>query len=203
LCCMRTLSLLFNPFMVVNLVRIIVLQLVMPNIFLVGFVFTETEPFVFRGEETVKIFLERLEMYAKMYYELTRPKNAVPIIITREDKHNFANTSVCHICEKHIDEKKVREPKAREREVQDHCHITEKYRVPAHEYCNLNYKYPKFIPLYFHNLSGYDAHLFIKELAEYSPHMNTKSVSIIPSNEENYLSFSKDFVVDSFTKKVR
>jgi len=140
-------------------------------------------PFVFRGEKVVKTFLERLEMYAKIYYELTRPKNMKMLVMTTEDKHNFANTSVYHICEETIGEKKVR----------DHCHITGKYRGPAHESCNLNYKYPKFIPLYLHNLSGYDAHLFIKELAKHkldTPHTNVKPVSIIPSNEENYISFS-------------
>jgi len=70
------------------------------------------------------------------------------------------------------------------------------FRGPAHESCSLNYKYIKFIPLYFHNLSGYDAHLFIKELAK----LSDTNISIIPSNEENYISFSKDFVVDRFTR---
>jgi len=87
---------------------------------------------VFR-EEAVKIFLERLEMYAKMYYELTRPKNCKPIVMTPGDKVHFINNNICHICEKVIGERKVR----------DHCHITGKYRGPAHESCNLNYKYPK------------------------------------------------------------
>jgi len=128
-------------------------------------------------KDTVKIFLERLEMYAKVYYELTRPKNCKPLIMTTEDKVHFHNTNVCQICEEEIDEKKVR----------DHCHITRKYRGPAHESCNLNYKPPKFIPLYLHNLSGYDAHLFIKELARHD--CSSSNLSIIPSNEENYISF--------------
>ena len=40
-----------------------------------------------------------------------------------------------------------------------------RYRGPAHMKCNLQYKIPSYIPIVFHNLSGYDAHLFIKELA--------------------------------------
>ncbi|VVC27977.1 Ribonuclease H-like domain [Cinara cedri] len=50
------------------------------------------------------------------------------------------------------------------KKAKDHNHLTGKYRGAAHSICNLNYKVPRFIPLFFHNLSGYDTHLFIKEL---------------------------------------
>jgi len=46
----------------------------------------------------------------------------------------------------------------------DHCHLTGKFRGAAHTKCNRNYKIPNFIPLFFHNLSGYDSHLFINKL---------------------------------------
>ena len=41
-----------------------------------------------------------------------------------------------------------------------------KYRGAAHISCNLRYKIPNYIPVVFHNLAGYDAHLFINELAK-------------------------------------
>ena len=37
-------------------------------------------------------------------------------------------------------------------------------RCPLSGACNLSYRIPRFFPVYFHNLSGYDAHLFIKKL---------------------------------------
>ena len=46
----------------------------------------------------------------------------------------------------------------------DHDHLTGKYRGAAYKNCNLNYKIPKFIPVIFHNLTSYDADLFIKIL---------------------------------------
>ena len=48
--------------------------------------------------------------------------------------------------------------------VRDRCHLSGKFRGAAHEVCNLKYKVPKFFPVVFHNLSGYDSHLFIKTL---------------------------------------
>ena len=39
------------------------------------------------------------------------------------------------------------------------------YRGPAYNKCNLDYQIKKFIPIFFHNLSSYDCHLFIRELS--------------------------------------
>ena len=70
--------------------------------------------------------------------------------------------------------------------VQDHDHLTGDYRGAAHSNCNLNYKVPRFIPIYFHNFSGYDAHLFVREFGE-----DYDNIKLIPNNKEKYISFSK------------
>ena len=56
----------------------------------------------------------------------------------------------------------------------------------AHEVCDLKYKVPTFFLVVFHNLSGYDSHLFIKTLRN-----SEGDISCIPNNEENYISFTK------------
>ena len=48
----------------------------------------------------------------------------------------------------------------------------------------------------FHNLSGYDAHLFIKELGAHSSYME-----VITKNKEDYISFSIKVPVDSYIDK--
>ena len=66
----------------------------------------------------------------------------------------YDNSTLCHICNEELGEDRVR----------DHCHLSDKSRGAAHEVCNLRYKVPKFFPVVYHNLSGYDSNLFIKTL---------------------------------------
>ena len=68
--------------------------------------------------------------------------------------------------------------------VKDHCHYTGHYRGPAHSLCNLSYRIPSHIPVVFHNLSGYNAHLFIKELGKHS-----NDIGVIAKNKEDYITF--------------
>lgn len=70
--------------------------------------------------------------------------------------------------------------------VTDHCHLTGDYRGPAHNICNLEYQIGNFIPIFFHNLSAYDCHLFIRELSSVAG-----DIKIIPLNKELYVSVSK------------
>ena len=48
----------------------------------------------------------------------------------------------------------------------------------------------------FHNLSGYDAHLFIRELGAH-----TSDMEVIAKNKEDYISFSIKVLVDSYIDK--
>ena len=70
------------------------------------------------------------------------------------------------------------------------------YRGAAHSSCNLQYKIPNHIPLTFHNLAGYDAHLFIRELAKY-----TTDIGVIAKNTEDYISFSIKVEVSRYVDK--
>ena len=50
----------------------------------------------------------------------------------------------------------------------------------------------------FHNLNGYDSHLFVKNLG-----ISDGNIDCIPNNEERYISFTKKIQVGSYTKKVK
>ena len=80
--------------------------------------------------------------------------------------------------------------------VRDHCHYSGLYRGAAHSSYNLKYKIPSYIPVAFYNLTGYDAHLFIRELAKH-----TMDIGVIAKNMEDYISFSIKVEVDKYIDK--
>ena len=59
-----------------------------------------------------------------------------------------------------------------------------------------NSKKTNFTPVIFHNLSGYDAHLFVKNFGK-----TDGDIRCIPNNEEKYISFSKDIAVGEYENK--
>ena len=86
----------------------------------------------------------------------------------------------CHICLKEFNDQQ-------NRKVRGHCHYTGLYRGAAHNDCNLKYRMPDHIPNEFHNLSGYDVHLLIKELGK---RFNKNDIRVIAENKEKYISFN-------------
>jgi hypothetical protein len=78
------------------------------------------------------------------------------------------------------------------RKVADHDNLTGKFQGGAHNICNLNYQSPRFLSIFFHNLAGYDAHLFIKQFGG-----DSSDIKIILNTEEKYISFSKILKYDS------
>ena len=116
--------------------------------------------------------------------------NPKPLKLTPEEEKDFKSAKVCHICEQEFG---VYEKTGEIFKVRDHCHFTGKYRGAAHNQCNLNCRKPLILPVVFHNLQGYDSHLFIKQLAKVSG-----DLSYIPSTEEKYISFSKKIKVGEY-----
>ena len=96
---------------------------------------------------------------------------------TKKQWKKYKKETKCHICYKPFT--------LRHSMVRDHCHYTGLYRGPARSLCNSRYRIPSYIPVVFHNLSGYDTHLFIRELGTH-----TSDIEIIAKNKEDYISFS-------------
>ena len=133
--------------------------------------------------DVIDVFINWLEDEVKIIAQLGNEK----MIITDKEKEQFNKTSDCWICGKKLNiQDKVR----------DHCHYTGRYRGPAHNICNLKYSKPNNISVFFHNLTGYDSHLFIKKLG-----ITEGNIDCIPNNEEKYISFGKTIKVGEYKNK--
>ena len=96
----------------------------------------------------------KLENKMTFYFKNTKKD----IIMTEKDEEDYRNNNICRFCEKIIESDKVR----------DHCHLTGKYRGPAHSICNNNATQDQsnFIPFIFHNFSIFDCYKFFKKLVD-------------------------------------
>ena len=143
----------------------------------------------YTGKNAEQVFLKCLEEDIKMIANI--PKKSM--IFGKKEEKRYNEKTKCWICKGEFNDKDKNKEK-----VKDHCHYTGRYRGAAHNKCNLDYRKPNFTPVVFHNLSGYDSHLFIKNLG-----FSEGNIDCIPNNEEKYISFSKKIQVKSYTKKVK
>ena len=136
-------------------------------------------------DNIAEVFVKKLEKVTNKLYDdfYRRP---LPLKLTKREQASFDKAETCHIFKKELQSDKVR----------DHCHFTGQYRGAAHNSCNLQCRKPLILPVIFHNLQGYDAHLFIKQLSGLKGELNC-----IPSTEEKYISFSKKIKVDEYKSR--
>ena len=116
------------------------------------------------------------KLKSKMNFYLKNTKK--DIMKTEVDDEDYRNSITCRFREKSIESDKVT----------DHCHLTCKYRGPAHNKCNINVTQDQsiFKPFVLHNFSNYDCRLFFKKLVDKK---NAKvKLKIIPNTNEEYIS---------------
>ena len=129
-----------------------------------------------------------LEKIASKYF-----KTNLELEITPQEEESFQLAEECWLCEEpfgsSVDFSKSRENPLDDTKVRDHDHLTGKYRGAAHNICNINCKQKSssFVPIFFHNFSGYDCHLIFKELLTEAYNQNYNP-TIIPKSLENYVS---------------
>jgi len=146
-------------------------------------------PVIYRGSENktdvARNFIETVTEISLKIEKLL--KTNTPIIFTDEQLRIHESSQLCNLCKtnfSHGDHK-----------VADHCHLSGKYRQTLCNNCNLKLKTPNFIPIFFHNLSDYDAHLLVLELGH-----NTQAIKVIPNSEEKFISFTK-YVSNTFSMR--
>ena len=153
-------------------------------------------PVVYRGKDAVQHFLQNL-LKEEEYIKDILAENE-PLIMNDETERAFQEASECHICKKPFTDKKIK--------VRDHYHIGvtgdintpnySNFRGSACMDCNLNFKEPKFIPVVFHNLRGFDGHLLCQAVGKFKE----KEIKCIAQNMNRYISTSLGDLrfIDSF-----
>ena len=138
---------------------------------------------LYRGKHCVEVFYKHIKEEAKRLYHMfpERPMKR----LTQEEWREFKGATKCHICFNDFQEDN-------NYKVRDHCHHTGLYQGPAPRKCNLRYKIPRYIPVVFHNLSGYNTILFIRELGKKFD--SGSAIGVIAENKEKCISFNVDVV---------
>ena len=138
------------------------------------------------NDDVSSIFVSKLE---KVVHKIYQDFYSRPLLLrmTQEQRVSYSKSEKCHIWNEEL---------LPTDKVCDHCHFTGEYRGAAHRNCNLQCRKPVIIPVVFHNLQGYDAHLFIKQLSSLKG-----DLTCIPSTEEKYFSFSKKIKVDEYQSR--
>ena len=97
--------------------------------------------------------------------------------MTKDVEEEYRKKNVRTFCEREILFDKVR----------DHCHLTGKYRGPAHNTCDINVKQKdsNFIPFAFHNFSSYYCQMFFKRLVDLKK--DNVKIKIILETKEDYI----------------
>ena len=137
-----------------------------------------------RCEDAVYNFISSMIEESKYFRNVMKKE----LIITKEDKEDFKNSTKRWICDNDYIDNDVK--------VRDHCHITGKYRGSAHRDCDINAKLNHKIPVVFYNIKNHDSLLIMLELGKFSLKKN-----VIPNRLEKYMSFSinnKSSFIDSF-----
>ena len=92
--------------------------------------------------------------------DITNFKKIKVLLLAEKENKSPRNKKLCYICrDKFINKEKSYW------KVRNTCHYSGKYKSVGHVICNLRYKIKNKIAVIFHNVSNYDYHLTIKELA--------------------------------------
>ena len=87
-----------------------------------------TPPVIYRGENVIAVFLEKLMEEEKRIRTILR--NPTPLEMTDEDEQKFRDDTTCSICGEELCAHRVR----------DQDHVSGAFRGSAHNSCNLQYR---------------------------------------------------------------
>lgn len=148
---------------------------------------------LYRGENAIRWFMLQLQKEADIFLKYLSLN--VPLIeLTPAQQREYDSAKMCYLCRNVF----VNDSSSENSKVCDHDHATGYYRGALCKLCNINFKPNNVLPIFFHNLSGYDAHFLVKEL-----NFDDGKIDILPITRERYISFTKTYRKNKKTIKLR
>ena len=151
-----------------------------------GFTFYTVSPYfppnkmTYRGPDAGEVFIHKIHEEKDRILKVI--EDVVPMELTPQEEREYRRATTCHICNDEFSEDHVKGYKVR-----DHCHFTGEFRGAAHNICNLNLRTVKKIPVFFHNLGGYDSHIIFRNL---NKKVDIKEPEVVAKTIEKFVSFS-------------
>ena len=112
--------------------------------------------------------MEKLYEKVLYFFKRTRQKcnwfcKKKMLPLTKEELKSHQDAKVSNVCGKTVSRKPS--TSINFQKVIDYCHYACKYRCARHSICNVKFNVLMKVPVAFHNVSNYDYHFIIKELA--------------------------------------
>ena len=138
------------------------------------------------GEDAIHAFMESLAEDAEICEDLTNSN--MPLHWREGERERYEQETKCHICTEQI----IDRGEGGLAKVADHDHVTGEYRGAAHSACNILYTTKKHwrLPVYFHNLKGYDGYHILRGLRGYTDSLD--KIDVIAKSLDKFTSFSID-----------
>ena len=117
---------------------------------------------MFTGKKALRQLLDQLIEWELECIEYLKTNRAI-LNLTEAQRNRHLEATFCCICrlvDRHFDGEH-----ADWRKVHDHDHVTGYYNGAAQDLCTGQSKVIYDVPVFFHNLRGYDGHLIVIELA--------------------------------------
>ena len=145
----------------------------------------------FTGDNCMKEACDFIEDVGKQIYQWNKVNSYQPVIMTEDQKRAHQQSSKCYICSTEFDDDVQK--------IVEHDHLTSEYRGAACQECNTKMRLKRnHLPVFFHNLRGYDGHLLCE--SAFSKKQEWE-LSVIPQTKEKYLGMTAKFVVDKYNNK--
>ena len=149
---------------------------------------------VFVGPHCIEEGLQALDKLARDVYFWNLKNSHEKVMMTDKDRREHEAATNCYMCRcKLIAKNSLRQ------KVQEHDHLTGKYRGAACQECNDKLRLRRaYLPVFFHNLKNYDMHALCAEGIGKQKDWN---LEVVATTEEKYMALKAQFVVNTYKDK--